>query len=68
MISTVSSRILNICWPRWPINFLLSSSDLKQGLFSGRYALLNLRSKWYSTLLCTWRCYCHFWIMFLSST
>ena len=33
-ISTVSSRILKICWPRWPINFLLSSSDLKQGLFS----------------------------------
>src|ERR1700735_1246805 len=32
-ISTVSSRILKICWPRWPINFLLSSSDLKQGLF-----------------------------------
>ena len=33
-ISTVSSRIPKICWPRWPINFLLSSSDLKQGLFS----------------------------------
>src|ERR1700685_3964391 len=33
-ISTVSSRILTICWPRWPINFLLSSSNLKQGLFS----------------------------------
>src|SRR6202451_4859562 len=32
-ISTVSSRILKICWPRWPINLLLSSSDLKQGLF-----------------------------------
>src|ERR1700683_4026919 len=32
-ISTVSSRILKICWPRWPINFLLSSSDLKQRLF-----------------------------------
>src|SRR6202050_3480984 len=32
-ISTVSSRILKICWPRWPINFLLSSSDLKQELF-----------------------------------
>jgi len=22
-----------ICWPRWPTNFLLNSSDLKQGLF-----------------------------------
>src|ERR1700728_3482557 len=33
-ILTVSSRILKICWPRWPINFLSSSSDLKQGLFS----------------------------------
>jgi len=32
-ISTVSSRILKICWPRWPINFLLNSSDLKRGLF-----------------------------------
>src|ERR1700691_5748071 len=32
-IATVTSRILKICWPRWPINFLLSSSDLKQGLF-----------------------------------
>jgi hypothetical protein len=32
-ISTVSSRILKMCWPRWPINFLLSSSDLKQGIF-----------------------------------
>src|SRR6266481_4395637 len=48
-ISTVSSRILKICWPRWPINFLLNSSDLKQGLFCGYYALVNLRSKWYST-------------------
>ena len=32
-ISTISSRILKICWPRWPINFILSSSDLKQGIF-----------------------------------
>jgi hypothetical protein len=32
-ISTVSSRILKNCWPRWPINFLLNSSDLKRGLF-----------------------------------
>jgi len=32
-ISTVSSRILKICWPRWPIKFLLNSSDLKRGFF-----------------------------------
>jgi len=31
-ISTISSRILKICWPRWPINFLVNSSDLKRGL------------------------------------
>ena len=53
-ISTVSSRILKICWPRWPINFLLNSSDLKRGFFCGCYALLNLRSKWYSTLHSCW--------------
>src|ERR1700691_4189801 len=32
-ISTVSTRILKICWPRWPINFLLSSSDFLKRLF-----------------------------------
>ena len=32
-ISTVGSRILKICWLRWPINFLLNSSDFKWGLF-----------------------------------
>jgi hypothetical protein len=41
-ISTVSSRILKICWPRWPINFLLSSSDLKQGLFFLRVTELTV--------------------------
>jgi len=41
IISTVSSRILKICWPRWPIIFLLNSSDLKRGLFCGCYGLLN---------------------------
>jgi hypothetical protein len=43
-ISTVSSQILKICRPRWPINFLLNSSDLKRGLFCGCYALLKLRN------------------------
>jgi len=32
-ILTISWWILKICWPRWPINFLLSSNDLKQRLF-----------------------------------
>ena len=32
-ISTVSSRILKFWSPRWPINYLLSSSDLTRGLF-----------------------------------
>ena len=44
-------RIMKICCPRRPINFLLSSSDFKQGPFSGRDAWLNLQSKWYSIVV-----------------
>ena len=54
-ISTVSSRILKICWPRWPINFLLSSSDLKQGLFSWplRVTELTVEMVQYTQPFCT---------------
>ena len=32
-VTTISTQILKNCWPRWPINFLLNSSDLKRRLF-----------------------------------
>jgi hypothetical protein len=41
-ISTVSSRILKICWPRWPIKFLLNSSDLKRGFFLWLLRIIEL--------------------------
>ena len=54
-ISTVSSRILKICWPRWPINLLLNSSDLKQGYgYCKQDTLINVSiCLSYLTLQCT---------------
>ena len=44
-ILTISLWILKICRPRWPINFLLRTSDLKWGLFLWLWCSVKVKSQ-----------------------